>query len=90
MLWKECISQKFYKYICKNNNFLYLNGKNVLQPKVSDIITDFYNEDKNSYIELRNNLSQHKDIFQYVYSIAFPERVHFTLFKTYKDKKNLC
>ena len=90
MLWKECIPQKFYKYICENNNFLYLNGKNVLQPKVSDIITDFLNEGKNSYIELRNNLSQHKDIFQYVYCIVFPEGVHFTLFKTYKDKKNLC
>ena len=51
------MSPKFYKHICKNNNFLYLNGKNVLQPKVSDIITDFLSEDKNNYVGLRNNLS---------------------------------
>ena len=67
-----------------------------------DIITDFLNEDKNNYITLRNNLSQYKDIFQYVYSNVFPkiccstERRGFTLkstfhiiFKIYKDKKNI-
>ena len=31
MLSKECMPQKFYKHICKNHNFLYLNQKNVLQ-----------------------------------------------------------
>ena len=46
MLWKECMPQKFYKHVCQNNNFLSLNGKNVLQAKVSHIITDFLNEDK--------------------------------------------
>ena len=40
MLWKECIPQKFYKHICKEKNFLYLNGKNVLHPKVYEIITE--------------------------------------------------
>ena len=40
MLWKECMPQQFYKNICKEINFLCLNGKNVLQPKVLDIITD--------------------------------------------------
>ena len=96
------MSQKCYKYICKNHNFLYLNGKNVLQPKVSNIVTEYLNEDKNNYIELINNLSQYKDIFQYIYSNVFPEiyssteRRGFTLkstfhimFKTYKDKKNI-
>ena len=43
MLWKECMPQKFYDHICKEKNFLYLNGKNVLQPKVLEIITDFLN-----------------------------------------------
>ena len=51
----------------QGSNFLYLNRKNVLQPKVSEIITDFLNEGKKNDIELRNNLSQYKDIFQYVY-----------------------
>ena len=33
--------QRFYKHICKDENFLYLNRKNVLQPKVSETITEF-------------------------------------------------
>ena len=102
MLWKECIPQKFYKHICKEKNFLYLNGKNVLQPKVLKIITDFLNEYKNNYRKLRNNLSSYKSIFQYVYFNVFPkiycstEKRGFDLknnfhiiFKTYKDKKQL-
>ena len=26
MLWKECMPIKFYRHICKEKNFLYLNG----------------------------------------------------------------
>ena len=73
MLWKECMPQKFYNNICKENNFLYLNGKNVLQPRVSEITTECLKEGDENYIELRNNLSQYKTIFQYVYSNVFPE-----------------
>lgn len=60
--------QKFYKHICKEKNFLYLNGKNVLKPRVVEIITGFLNEDENNYKKLKNNLSSYKSIFQYVYS----------------------
>ena len=101
MLWKECMPQKFYKHICKGKN-LYLNGKNVLQPKALEIIMDFSNEDENNYKELRNNLSSYKSIFQYVYSNVFPESYYSAekrgfglksnfhiIFKTYKDKKQL-
>ena len=102
MFWKECIPQRFYKHICKEKNFLYLNGKNVLQPKGSEIITDFLKEKNENYIELRNNLSQYKNIFQYVYSNVFPEIYRSTerrgfdlrstfhiMFKTYNYKKNI-
>ena len=37
MLWKECMPQNFYRHICKEKSFLYLNGENVLQPKVLEI-----------------------------------------------------
>ena len=57
MLWKEWMLQKFYQHICREKFFLYLNGKNVLQPKVLEIITEFLNEGDQNYIELRNNLS---------------------------------
>ena len=102
MLWKECMPQRFYKHICKEKNFLYISGKNVFQPKLSEIIIDFLKEENENYIELRNNLSQYKSIFQYVYSKVFPEiycstkRRGFDLkstfhiiFKTYKVKKPL-
>ena len=100
MLWKECIPIRFYKHICKEQNFLYINGKNVLQPKVVEIITDFIKEDENNYKQLRNNLSSYKNLFQYVYSNVFPKIYCATeergfdlksnfriIFKTYEDKK---
>ena len=65
--------QPFYKHICKDENFLYLNGKNVLQPKVSDIITEFLKEEKENYLELRNNLSHYKDILQLYVVMYFPK-----------------
>ena len=49
MLRKEYMAQKFYRYIYKEKNFLYLNGKNILQPEVLEIITDFLQEDENNY-----------------------------------------
>ena len=101
MMWKECMPTQFYRFICKEENFLYLNGKNVLQPKVSEILTNVLEENKNNYVLLRSNLSQYKNIFQYAYSNVFPaiycgtERRGFDLkstfhivFKADKDKKN--
>ena len=63
MLWKECISLKFYQHICKEKYFLYLSGKNVLQPKVTEIINKYLNENAENYNEMRNNLSQYRNIF---------------------------
>ena len=102
MLWKECMPPNFYQYICKNKNFLYLNRKNVPQPKVSEIIPEFLRENEENYVGVRNNLSQYKNIFQYVYSNVFPEiycsterrgfdlkSIFHIIFKTYKDKKKM-
>ena len=102
MLWKDCIPHKFYQHVCEEKIFVYLNDKNVLQPKVVEIITYFMQESEENYKDLRNNLPSYKTIFQYVYSNDFPEiycstkRRGFDLksnfhimFKTYKDKKKL-
>ena len=102
MLWKECMPCKFYRYICQEKKFLYLNGKNVLQPKVLEIISEFIDADEGNYRLLQNNLSSYKNIFQYVYSNVFPEIYCSTekqcfdlksnfhiMFKTCKDKKEL-
>ena len=73
-----------------------------LQLKLLEIITDFLKEEKENYLELRNNLLQYKDVFRYVYSNVFPDIYCSTktrglnlkssfhiMFKTYKDKKNI-
>ena len=73
MLWRECMPIEFYKFICEEKNFLYLNGKNVLQPKVLQIIAEFIEADEKNYRLLQNNLSSYKNIFQYVYSNVCPE-----------------
>lgn len=73
MIWKECMPQKFYKISAKKKNFLYLNGKNILQPKVLERFLWFLKEDEENFKDLRNNLSSYKNIFQYVYSNVFTE-----------------
>ena len=97
-IWKECMPATFYKFICKEEKFIYLNGETILQPKVSETLTNFLAEDEKNYVLLRNNLSLHKSILQYVYSNVFPkiycatERKGFDLkstfhivFKAYKN-----
>ena len=56
MLWKECMLQRFYQHIWKEKNLFYLNGKTVLQPNVSEKITDFLKEADENYKDSRNNL----------------------------------
>ena len=73
MLWKECIPAEFYKFICKEEHFLYLNGKNVLYQKIGEIVWKFIHENENIYNQLRNNLCQFKEIFQYVSLIVYPD-----------------
>ena len=81
---------------------MYLNGKNVIQPKVLQIIADFIETDEKNYKLLQNNLARYKNIFQYVYSNVYPEVYCATekrgfdlksnfhiMFKTYKDKMQI-
>ena len=63
MIWKEFMPTAFYKHICKEKNFLYLNGKSVLQPKVLDPISGFIKKDERRYKMLQNNLSRYKNIY---------------------------
>ena len=102
MLWKECMPAEFYKLICLEKSFLYLNGKNIYFPRVAKIISEFIHENEKSCNKLRNNFCQFKNMFQFIYSNVYPEiycstkRRGFDLkspfhliFKTYKDKKKL-
>ena len=37
---------EYYKFICEEKSFIYLYGKNVLQPTVLQIIIDFVERDE--------------------------------------------
>ena len=71
MLWRECIPPQFYRYICQDENFKYLNGRDVSQPVVLEIIGTFIDQNKGNLRMLQKNLANYKDIFQYVYSHVF-------------------
>ena len=102
MLWDECIEKTFYEHICENDNFIYLNGKNVLYSKTAHIVLDYLNKDASNIVRLRKCLQNHRKTIQFVYSRCFPEiyslidkrginlKNEFLLtFKLWKDKKFL-
>ena len=63
MLCKDCIPNYFYKLICKKENFSYFNGKNLLHPKVSNIVWLLIAEDENNYKKLRKSLRKKQIYF---------------------------
>ena len=99
LLWRECIPSEFYRYICEEKNFIYLNSRDVGQPGVLEIVEGFINQGKQNLRMLQEHLARFKDICQYVYSHVFPE-IYTTsekrgfdlksnfhiLFKAYRDK----
>ena len=46
MLWRECIPSEFYRYICQDTNFKYLNGRDVNQSGVLVIVGKFIDQEK--------------------------------------------
>ena len=99
MLWREWIPIAFYRFIYQEDNFRYLNGRDVSQPGVLEIVGKFVDQDKNNLRLLQQCLANYKDIFQYVYSCTYPEIYtmsekrgidmksnFYILFKTFKDK----
>ena len=62
MLWRECIPQEFYKYICEEQNFMFLNGRDINQAGVLEIVGNFINQGKENLRLLQEYLSRYKDI----------------------------
>ena len=100
MLWDECIEKTFYKHICEKDNFLYLNSKNILYSKTTQIVLDYLNKDVSNIARLRKCLQNHMKTIQFVYSRCFPEiyslidkrgidlkSEFLPTFKLWKDKK---
>ena len=63
MLWRECILSDFYRYVCDEKNFLYLNGRDVGHAGVLEIAGNFINQEKQNLRMLQENLACYKDIF---------------------------
>ena len=73
MFWDQCIERTFYKHICENDNFIYLNSKNVLYSKTAKIVLDYLKKDPKNIILLLRCLQIHMKVIQLVYSKCFPE-----------------
>ena len=73
MLWRECIPSEFYRYICQDENFKYLNGRDVNQSGVLEIVGNFIDQKKDNLKLLQANPAKYKDIYWYVYAHVFPE-----------------
>ena len=100
MFWEDCNEPSFYKHICQPENFLYLNGKNIIYPQVAEIVMNYIDADDKNFDKLKRKLIGNKTIFQFVYSSVYPEvysfvkkrgvdmRNNFHLkFKEWKDRK---
>ena len=44
MLWRKCVPSEFCRYICKEKNLIYLNGRDVGQPGVLEIVGGFIDQ----------------------------------------------
>ena len=63
MLWRECIPAEFYRCICQDENFKYLNGRDVSQPGVLEIVGTFIDQHKDNLRMLQKNLTNTKTYF---------------------------
>ena len=68
MFWEDCNKPSFYKHICKPDNFMYLNGKNVIYPRVAEIVWNYIGEDRQNFNKIKKRLVCNMKIFQFVYS----------------------
>ena len=73
MFWEDCNESCFYKHICKLENVLYLNGKNIIYPQVAEIVMNYIEADDKNFDKLKRKLIENKKIFQFVYSSVYPE-----------------
>ena len=63
----------FYKHISQLENFLYLNGKNVIYPRVAEIAMNYIEAIDKNFDKLKRKLIENKKIFQFVYSNIYTE-----------------
>ena len=96
----SALKRYFTNTSVKNDNFIYLNGKNVLYCKTKEIVLDYLNKRTSNIVRLKKCLQNDMKTIQFAYSRCFPEiyslidkrginlKSEFLLtFKLWKDKK---
>ena len=63
LIWKEYMSTEFFKCICEEESFIYLNGKSVTYSKVVDMVSKFIEIGIKNFVKLRDNMYHFKNIF---------------------------
>ena len=63
MFWDDCNEPSFYKHICQPDNFLYLNGKTIIYPCVTEIVMNYIEADEKNFNKLRRKLIENQKIF---------------------------
>ena len=72
MFWDECVDGSFYRHTCQKDNFMYLNGNNILYPRAAEIVWEYIEKDEKNIEKMKKSLISNGKIFQYVYSKCYP------------------
>ena len=73
MFWEDCNEPSFDKHIWQPDNFLYLNGKKVIYPRIAEIVMGYIQADENNFGKLTKKPIENQKMFQYVYASVYPE-----------------
>ena len=60
MFWEDYNEPSFYKHIYEPENFLYRNGKNIIYPRVAEIVINYIEADDKNFDKLRRKLIENK------------------------------
>ena len=63
IFWEDCNEPSFYKHICRLDNFLYLNRKNVIYSRMAQIVMNYIETDENNFLQAKEKANRKsKDI----------------------------
>ena len=71
MLWCSLISNNFYMFICKPNNYTMLNKLKLRFQDTIEIVKSF-KDDADAYRQIRDAIKRRSTTFQYLYTNLFP------------------
>ena len=73
MIWDNCLSHKFSKFIYQKENFIELSQPHITYQKANNIVLTFVVEDAQNTDLLKSALRNHLRTIQHLYSLLFPK-----------------